>query len=126
MAIKITGLTAGVAIEDTDIFESSQSVTTTPVSRKTTALQIKDYMGGQSLGPTDDVQFNSVNTVSIETNVITETTPGNGVVMGSALGLWPRTTIQRNALIPSAGWMVFDTDLSQAFLYNGSSWVIMG
>jgi hypothetical protein len=32
------------------------------------------------------------------------------------------STAQKNALTASAGWLVFDTDLSKLCVYNGSTW----
>jgi len=32
------------------------------------------------------------------------------------------TTTQKNALAPSAGWVVFDTTLGKLCVYNGSAW----
>jgi hypothetical protein len=32
------------------------------------------------------------------------------------------TTTQKNALTPSAGWVVFDTTLGKLCVYNGSAW----
>jgi hypothetical protein len=34
----------------------------------------------------------------------------------------PVTTTQKNALTPSAGWVVFDTTLGKLCVYNGSAW----
>jgi len=35
------------------------------------------------------------------------------------------TTAERTALSPSAGWIVFDSDLSAFYGYNGSAWVAL-
>ncbi len=32
------------------------------------------------------------------------------------------TTAEKNALTPSAGWVVFDTTLGKLCVYNGSAW----
>jgi hypothetical protein len=32
------------------------------------------------------------------------------------------TTTEKNALTPSAGWVVFDTTLGKLCVYNGSAW----
>lgn len=32
------------------------------------------------------------------------------------------TTAEKNALTPSAGWVVFDTDLDKLCVYSGSAW----
>jgi hypothetical protein len=32
------------------------------------------------------------------------------------------TTAEKNALAPSAGWVVFDTTLGKLCVYNGSAW----
>lgn len=32
------------------------------------------------------------------------------------------TTTEKNALAPSAGWVVFDTDLGKLCVYDGSGW----
>ena len=32
------------------------------------------------------------------------------------------TTAEKNALVPSAGWVVFDTTLSKLCVYSGSAW----
>lgn len=72
MAKKISDLTAGVALVDADLFESVQSVATTPVSRKTSALQIKSYISDQGLFTTDNVTFNSLSTDLIQPNLTTE------------------------------------------------------
>lgn len=32
------------------------------------------------------------------------------------------TTSEKNALAPSAGWVVFDTTLGKLCVYNGSAW----
>jgi hypothetical protein len=32
------------------------------------------------------------------------------------------TTSEKNALTPSAGWVVFDTTLGKLCVYNGSAW----
>ena len=32
------------------------------------------------------------------------------------------TTAEKNALTPSAGWIVFDTDLDKLCVYSGSAW----
>lgn len=32
------------------------------------------------------------------------------------------TTSEKNALTPSAGWMVFDTTLDKLCVYNGAAW----
>jgi hypothetical protein len=32
------------------------------------------------------------------------------------------TTTEKNALAPSAGWVVFDTTLGKLCVYNGSAW----
>lgn len=33
------------------------------------------------------------------------------------------TTVQKNALLPAGGWVVFDTTLNQLSYYNGTAWV---
>lgn len=32
------------------------------------------------------------------------------------------TTVEKNALTPSAGWVVFDTTLGKLCVYSGSAW----
>lgn len=32
------------------------------------------------------------------------------------------TTTQKNALVPSKGWVVFDTTLGKLCVYNGTAW----
>ena len=32
------------------------------------------------------------------------------------------TTTEKNLLVPSAGWVVFDTTLGKLCVYNGSAW----
>jgi hypothetical protein len=32
------------------------------------------------------------------------------------------TTAEKNALAPSAGWVVFDTTLGKLCVYNGTAW----
>jgi hypothetical protein len=59
-----------------------------------------------------------------------DSTAGSGIAWKSVSAiptiLTNLTTVQRTALVASAGQMVFDTTLNQFFGWNGSAWVILG
>lgn len=44
-------------------------------------------------------------------------------VFSNAIATARYTTAQKNALTPTGGWVVFDTDLSKLSYYNGTTWV---
>lgn len=44
-------------------------------------------------------------------------------VFANAIATAQMTTAAKNALIPTAGWVVFDTDLAQLSYYNGTVWI---
>jgi hypothetical protein len=44
-------------------------------------------------------------------------------VFAAAIATAQFTTVQKNALTPAAGWVVFDTTLNQLSYYNGTIWV---
>lgn len=48
------------------------------------------------------------------------------ITTGAALNKGTKTTAQRNALSPSAGWTCFDTDINKHFYYNGAVWLVAG
>tara|TARA_B100000214_G_scaffold365732_1_gene333840 strand:+ start:1100 stop:1291 length:192 start_codon:yes stop_codon:yes gene_type:complete len=47
---------------------------------------------------------------------------GNNIAMNNALNLKSYTTTQRNALTSAAGDIIYNTTLSKAQFYNGSTW----
>lgn len=44
-------------------------------------------------------------------------------VFSNAIATANYTTTQKNSLIPSPGWVVFDTDLAKLSYYNGVTWI---
>lgn len=61
----------------------------------------------------------------IKVDNISEKTTNNGISLGSSIKFKQYTTAQREALTPSEGDMVYDTDLNSNFLYNGTSWLVI-
>lgn len=80
---KFTALPVGSAIVDTDIFASSQDITTTPISKKITGTQLKTYIGApnpfdQSLNTTDNVNFLNVTGSALSGTSLIDTVAAGG------------------------------------------------
>lgn len=48
---------------------------------------------------------------------------GAALALGGPAKFWPRTTVQRNALTPAVGWVIFNTTTNKLETWNGAAWV---
>lgn len=48
---------------------------------------------------------------------------GAALAVTGSVKVWPRTTVQRNALVPATGWVIFNTTTGKLETWNGAAWV---
>jgi len=98
--------------------------------KEITIRPIGDFMKVTQEGVVHD----GVNEISVDYNNVTTpagTTSGENLcevvaALFTIAGSNNVTTAQRNALTPSIGQEVYDTDLKKKFIYNGNVWLVPG
>lgn len=84
--IKITGLIAGSAASATDLFEMSQNISTTPVSRKVSISQILTFMNNNITAPAGTLTGTTLNSTVVNSSLTSVGTLVNLIVTNPISG----------------------------------------